>query len=542
MTKYEQYIEDTQSGKIIVGKYCLLAVQRHVNDLKRPEFYFDKKAADTAILMIECMRITEGLMNLSDFQAFIVSQIFGWKLTKNNLRKYRYSYLEMARKTGKTTLVEAIAIVFYLSEPKAEIYNAATKRDQAKYGFLIAQDIVRNTPLLADRIKIHQNVMLYGSSRFEPLSAEAKRLDGLNPLVNIIDEFHEHPNDKLYNVLKSGMGARKQPHQMVITTAGFNKESACFNLRKTCTEILEGIKEDDSMFVMIFSLDDNDDWENPDNWIKANPNLGVTVDMDFLLQEYKQAKNNGGSEIVNFKTKNLNIWCDAPKVWIPNEVWVKNTHGLKISDLLGKTCYGGLDCAKSVDLNAFCLIFPDQFERNGNEIIPILPFFWIPDDKIKNNKDRVDYRKWVDQGHMFEFKDSNIVDYNIIEQDILQQIMKYDFRGGDFDHVYAGNVVSNLALKGIEWAPLGQSHGPLTSATQEVERLATGQLFEHFGNPVMRWMIGNVVLNMNAKGYVMPDKAKSQNKIDGVSALVNAVTRWRRLKSTPMDLSFTSLK
>lgn len=527
MTKYDRYIEGALSGKIVIGEYALLAVKRHKSDLKRKDIYFDSKAADSAIRMIESMNLTEGPMILSDFQSFIVCQIFGWKWAKNHYRRYKYSYLEMARKSGKTTLVEAIALIFFLSDPKAEIYNAATKRDQAKYGFQIAQDIVRHTPLLEKQIKVYQHTMLAGSSRFEPLSAEAKRLDGLNPLVNIIDEYHEHPSDKLYNVLKSGMGARKQPHQMVITTAGFNKGSACYNLRKTCIEILKGVKEDDSMFVMIFTLDEGDDWENPDTWQKANPNLDITVSMDFLLQEYKQAKNNGGSEEVNFKTKNLNVWCDAARVWIPDEVWVKNHDPkFKISDLIGKRCYGGLDCAKSVDLNSFVLFFPEVFEKDGRAISAFVPYFWIPEEYVRTNRDRVDYSRWVQQGHVISTS-GNIADFNQIEFDILKAIEPYDFGGLSYDPAYAGNVASNLANEGIQVSPLRQGFLSLTMPTNELERLATGIMLEHFNNPVMRWMIGNVELAYDPAGNIKPDKAKSSNKIDGPAALIDAIAHYK---------------
>jgi phage terminase large subunit-like protein len=250
--------------------------------------------------------------------------------------------------------------------------------------------------------------------------------------------------------------------------------------------------------------------------------------MDFLRARFTQAINEGGSKEVDFRTKNLNEWCDTDKVVIPDDIWILNRHGLQPEDLLGKVCYGGLDCSKSVDLNAFALIFPEMDEVNGKIVSPILPFFWLPESKFVGNTDRVDYKKWEKEGFVYK-TDGNIADYNKIEYDILKAIEKYDFRGLDYDHAYAGNVASNLANQGIECAPLRQGHLSLTGPTNEMIRMAMGNLFEHFNNPVMRWMIRNLILKTDAAGNIKPDKEKSQNKIDGVSALVNAIARWKRI-------------
>jgi phage terminase large subunit-like protein len=561
MTETERYARDITGGKILAGHWIIKAAERFLKDLQRTDMIFEELDAYRVVNYFEKIlvhwedRWAGKPIILEDWQKFIVQQIYGWKWRQTGKRRVRKVYIQIARKNAKTTLAAGLGdyelTASHTNSP--QVYVGANNEKQAKICTNTAGRILEHSKLRtyinSGHLKfysyndnIHTITFQKKNGIMNAMSKDAKTKDGFNPSLGIIDEYHEAKDDKLLNVIQSGQGAREEPLLFVITTAGFHKAGPCYSkLRKYSTEVLDGVIEDDSFMAFVYELDSGDDWRDPKNWIKANPNLGVSVTLEFLLARCKEAMNEGGSTEVDFRTKNLNEWCDAEKVWIPDNIWIGNTHSLKIEDLKNAVCYGGLDCAKSVDLNAFVLIFPEFAEVKGKLITPIIPFFWVPESKIKLNSDRVDYKKWKDQGFIIE-TEGNIADYNKIEFDILKEVEKYNFRGLDYDHAYAGNVASNLANQGIECAPLRQGHLSLTGPTNELERMATGQLFEHFGNPVMRWMIGNVALKLDAAGNIKPDKEKSQNKIDGVAAMVNAIARWQRDRAQPLDLTFTSLK
>jgi phage terminase large subunit-like protein len=557
MTGAERYARNVISGKQIAGYWIIKAAQRFLADLQRPDLEWDELEAERAVNFFEIylyhfQDIWAGTpIKLEDWQMFMIQQVYGWKIKATGRRRIRKVYAQIARKNAKSTTIGGCIdyelIASHINSP--QIFVGANNEKQAKICTNISGRIMEGSPKLRPYLNsghlkfysynddIHTITFKKRNGSVLTMSKNANTKDGFNPSMGVIDEYHEAKDDKLLNVIESGQGARQEPLLFVITTAGFNKSGPCYSkLRDVSTKILDGVLEDDSMLCFIYELDPGDDWKDEKNWIKANPNLGVSVSMDFLRSRFIQAINEGGSKEVDFRTKNLNEWCDAEKVWIPDTTWQENHHiniktkdaVISIEDLKGALCYGGLDCAKSVDLNSFALIFPEFTEIDGKLITPIIPFFWVPESKIKSNTDRVDYKKWKDQGFIIE-TEGNIADYNKIEFDIMETIGKYDFRGLDYDHAYAGNVASNLASQGIECAPLRQGHLSLTGPTNEFERMATGNLFEHFGNPVMRWMVGNVALKTDAAGNIKPDKEKSQNKIDGVAATINALARWKRI-------------
>lgn len=564
MTGAERYarhiLEPINAWK--TGRLMKLAAERFLRDLERDDIYLDEAECQRVVDYNEtCLYHFEDIwagkpILLEDWQKFIKQQVWGWKVKATGRRRIRRVYAQIARKNAKSTTiagdVDYELVASGTNSP--QVFIGANNEKQAKICTNISGQIMANSPKLrpyfnSGHLKfysynegIHTISFKKKNGSVTTMSKNANTKDGFNPSLGVIDEYHEAKDDKLLNVIESGQGARQEPLLFVITTAGFNKDGPCYSkLRDVSVKILEGVLEDDSMLAFIYELDPEDDWKDERNWIKANPNLGVSVSMDFLRSRFIQASNEGGSKEVDFRTKNLNEWCDAEKVVIPDDIWILNRHGLQPSDLLKKTCYGGLDCSKSVDLNAFNLIFPDQFEINGKLVCPTLSFIWLPEAKIQSNNDRVDYKKWEKEGFVIK-TDGNIADYNKIEADIVKAIDLYDFRGLDYDHAYAGNVASNLANLGYECAPLRQGHLSLTGPTNELIRMAYGQLLEHFGNPVLRWMIRNLILKTDAAGNIKPDKEKSQNKIDGVSAMVNAIARWQRVKAEGgLDLTFTSL-
>jgi phage terminase large subunit-like protein len=549
MTEAERYARDVDEGRKVSGHWIKQAAKRFLSDLERDDLEFDELEANRVVNFFELFLCHwEGVwagkpIILEDWQKFIIQQVFAWK--KNGKKRIRSVYVQIARKNAKTTLAAGIALYHLIadSENAPQIYVGANNEDQAKIctntaGRILEESgklrtYIRNgqVSLFSYKDKVNTITFKKRNGSISAMSRDAKTKDGFNPSLGIIDEYHEAKDDKLLNVIESGQGARHEPLLFVITTAGFNKSGPCYSkLRDVSTKILDGVIEDDSHLAFVYEADEGDDWKDESTWVKSNPNLGVSVSVEYLRSRLTKAINEGGSKEVDFRTKNLNEWCDAEKVWIQDSIWIANSYQLSPSDLKNAVCYGGLDCAKSVDLNAFVLIFPEFTEIKGKLITPILPFFWVPESKIQSNSDRVDYKKWEKEGYIIK-TEGNIADYNKIEYDILKAIDIYDFKGLDYDHAYAGNVASNLANQGIECAPLRQGHLSLTGPTNELERMATGQLFEHFNNPVMRWMIGNVTLKTDAAGNIKPDKEKSTNKIDGVAAMVNAIARWKRIEA-----------
>ena len=363
----------------------------------------------------------------------------------------------------------------------------------------------------------HSLTMESTLSKMEPLSRDSDKLDGLNPHFAVIDEFHAHKTDDLYNVLKSATGARRQPMLFTITTAGFDKLGPCFLMRRTYIDILKGIKEQDNTFVIIFTLDEGDDWKDPKNWGKSNPNIGISLKPEYLNEEFNSAVNRGGSEEVNFKTKNLNVWVDAPVVWIPDELVVACNRGTTDDDLRGKTCYAGLDLASHVDITALALYFP--------ELKAVKVHYWIPEAKITEEADRVDYRRWVAEGRITA-TEGNVIDIDTHVDQIYDIIKKYNCRNVAFDPAKAYHgTVQGLQKKGLNQIldEFDQGIRSMSEPTRELERMVTGGEIDLLHDPVLRWMFRNAVAVTDANANIKLHKGKSQNKIDGLIAVINAI-------------------
>tara|TARA_R110002153_G_scaffold15270_1_gene54705 strand:+ start:396 stop:2066 length:1671 start_codon:yes stop_codon:yes gene_type:complete len=525
-----QYAHDVINEKVIVGRLVKLAVKRHFDDLKNGHkrgLYFDEKAGQHIIDFFKFIKHVKGpkakeVLELEPFQQFRLWCLFGWK-KENGIRRFNYAYNSIGRKNGKTT--EAAGIALYLliadGEKGAEIYTCATKKEQAKVAFDIASAQVQKNKHLQRHIGIHKNNLhvLSTHSKMTALSSDSSTLDGLNPSGVILDEFHAAKDQgKLFNVLKSGMGSRDNPMMYIITTAGFNKESACFKLRKTCIDILEGRKVDDTTFVLIFTLDDDDDWTDKKNWVKANPNNGKAIKLNYLTDEFNQAINTP-SQQVNFKTKNLNIWTDSSINWIPDEAWKKCNKGGEIETLKKRACYGGLDLASTSDFNAFVLLFPDV----DNESFDVVCHFWAPKEKANSKKDQIDYLQWEKQNYI-KLTEGNVVDHRIIQADILNICTQYNVKSIAFDRflAYTG-LVQELTEEGLPMQEFGQGFLSMSEPTKQLERLIHTKRINHFGNPILRWMASNVELKIDPAFNIKIDKAKSSEKVDGMVALVMAL-------------------
>ena len=328
----ELYAEQVRSGEILVCEYVRLAVERYYADLDRAldmGRYFDKKAAMRAIRFIEKLKHTKGewagqRFRLEPWQQFVLWNIFGWK-NADDTRRFRYAYIEIARKNGKTALSAGIGLymLFADGESRPEVYSAATVKDQAKICFSDAAEIVKATDL-KNYLTPYRNSIVYElkGGTMKPLSSDYGTHDGLNPSCGIIDEFHAHKDSGMFDVIKSAFGARRQPLMFIITTAGFDKSGVCYAYRENVIKVLRGVNEDDSLFGIIYTLDDKSEWDDPKMWIKANPNLGVSLSADYLADQVKDAKNRPEA-VRNVMTKNVDLWVDAERTWILDDVWVE---------------------------------------------------------------------------------------------------------------------------------------------------------------------------------------------------------------------------
>ena len=386
MTAAEKYARSVVSGEKITGKWIRLACEKFLKDLERKDIVLDVKQGQRAINFIERkLRHWEGVWRgqkliLEDWQRFIVMQVFGWQ--KNGKRRIRSVYIQIARKNGKTSFAAAVLLyhLFADRENTPQILVGANNEDQAKICVNSSGRIIEQSPELKELVDEDVvKLSIYGRNvigvynhetdgSVKAMSKNAGALDGFNPSLGVIDEYHEAKDDSLLNVIESGQGARPEPLLFVVTTAGFDKQGPCYKkLRRSSVDMLSEKVEDDSHLAFVYELDDGDKWDDPDIWFKSNPNLGISVFPDYLKSRLVKAKNEGGTKEVDFKTKNLNMWVDAPTVWIQDEKWMENTYGIDPEELIGATCYGGLDLATGIDINAFSLYFP-----NFKEILELI--------------------------------------------------------------------------------------------------------------------------------------------------------------------------
>lgn len=523
------YIDDVLSGKRNAGELELLAVQRHVSDVDHAMelgIYFDERAAKRALAFCQLIKHYQGEWAGQEFvpegwQCFILWSLFGWK-TAGGVRRFKYAAIEVPRKNGKTMLGAIIALYGLVAdgEQGAQIFSAAVDKDQAAICWRAACKIVEQSPVLQKMLTIWKTSIAYEktASFYKPLSKETKNKDGLNPHFTICDEMHAWVTDDIYNLIRSGMGARRQPLIFSITTAGFNMNSPYYQMRRGYIDILKGVKKDGHTFVLIFSPDPEDDWKDPEVWHKASPNLGVSVYEDFMRMEFEAAINKGSTTEVNFKTKNLNLWVDAPDVWIRDELVAKCDYGTTEGELRGDVCYAGLDLASHVDINALCLYFPER------DIPAALFYFWIPEDKVKEKEDHVDYRQWQKEGFI-RVTNGNVIDIDEMVADLSKILRDYDVQSLAFDPAKAYHgVIQGLQKEGFDdiLDEFSQGIQNMSEPTKKMESDVSAGKVDLMGNPVIRWMFRNVVIYRDANDNIKMDKKRSAEKIDGCVAMANA--------------------
>lgn len=517
-----------------------LAAQRYLNDLERDDISFDEDLYNHAVTFIQELPHTVGSyagsnFKLEEWQHFIVANLFGF-VKSDGLRRFTRAYVEVPRKNGKSTFSNAIMLYGLLAdgEETAQVYSAATKLDQAMMVFSEGARVCKKTDWIADAVNVYNSVnnrrINYEESVYRPLEWNPGKQDGLNTHMAVIDEYHAHPNDELYNVIRNSMGARKQPLLFVITTAGFNRESACYRHRQYCTKVVEGVIQDDALFSSIYTLDAEDDWKNPKSWAKANPNWNVSVNPRQLEEGLQEALELSHKE-VEFKTKLLNVWTDTANVWIPDEKWAK----CEAAEEPEGICYGGLDLATTGDFCAFSLYWPTSKL--------VKTWYWLPEEAAKRRNDQQGdaIRGWCREGFITA-TEGNVTDYDFIRAKIGELAEKYDIKEIAYDRWNATQIVNDLMSDGMTMYPFGQGFGSMSAPTKEFERLVNKVGIFHDGNPVTRWMLGNVLLKRDPSDNIKIDKAKSGDKVDGpVSIVMSLGTYLQESNNESEDFWFVSI-
>lgn len=495
--------------------------------------YYDEESADFAVAFIESLCHTKGTwagkkFELIDWQEQIIRDLFG-TLKPNGYRQFNTAYIEIPKKQGKSELAAAVALLLTCGdgEQRAEVYGCAADRQQASIVFEVAADMVRMCPALSKRVKIlaSQKRIIYipTNSFYQVLSAEAYSKHGFNIHGVVFDELHTQPNRKLFDVMTKGSGdARMQPLYFLITTAGTDTHSICYETHQKAKDILEGRKIDTTFYPVIYGADESDDWTDPKVWKKANPSLGITVEIDKVQTACESAKQNP-SEENSFRQLRLNQWVKQAVRWMPMDKWDKCTFAVNEDDLRGRICYGGLDLSSTTDITAFVLVFPPLDEEDK---YVILPYFWIPEDTLdlRVKRDHVPYDVWERQGYL-QTTEGNVIHYGYIEKFIEKLGERFNIREIAFDRWGAVQMVQNLEGMGFTVVPFGQGFKDMSPPTKELMKLTLEQKIAHGGHPVLRWNMDNIFVRTDPAGNIKADKEKSTEKIDGAIATIMALDR-----------------
>jgi phage terminase large subunit-like protein len=555
----ERYAEDVLNGTIIAPETVKQACRRYFNDheIKLDKGWsFDTNAAKKAIEFFpKLLKHFQGEFSgqkfeLFDWQKFVVWNVYGWKKA-NRYRRFNYVYITVPRKAGKSDFIagEAIRGLGFDGEDGAEVYSAATTSKQAKIVFNASKAMVNKSKWLKQYISVYTHNMhiLEKNSKYEALSRESSSEEGSNPHYGIIDEYHLHDKDDIFEMLKSGMGTRRQPLIWIITTRGFRKFTPCYNYEQICLKVLSGVLEQDNLFALIYGPDKGDDWESPETWAKVNPSYRhLEVTRDFYEREYKDAKNNP-SKVINFKTKNVNEWTSQISVWIDDSNWMACKEVFDIDFLKGRDCYCGLDLASVSDITQLTLtFFIDEWD-----CFVQLYYIFVPEDTAKErvSRDNVNYDVWIRDGEMIQTP-GNTTDYDAIRRYISGYYVSGTFVEHDdsciadmfnlisiaYDPWNSSQLITDLINDGIECNGFRQGYATMSSPTKGFKKLVLERKMKHNGNRPMRWMISNVNIIKDPAENEKISKKHSSDKVDGPVSAVMSYGEYVTKTSDDVDL------
>ena len=524
MKPYYRYIEDVSSGKVVVGENIKLAIQRFQNDIQREDLVFKEDVVDGAIDFISTLKHFTGKSSgqnfiLEDWQAFIVANIVGWYWKDTDNRRYSSSYIEISRKQGKTALAAALCLYFLIAdgEDGAEVDLAANSKEQAKIAFSFCSTFTKQLDPKAKYLKAYRDSILLdaNNSKLKVFAADDSKLDGFNASFGLIDEYHSAKNSKVRDVIKSSMGMRQNPHLCTITTAGFDKTLPCYKLRSTAIDVLNGLKEDDSMFIAIYCLDEDDEWTDEKNWCKCSPNLDVTVTSKYIREQVQSAINNP-SEEVGVKTKTLNLWCDTAQVWLPETYIIKASKNVDLQNLKDYPCYVGVDLASTSDLTAvsYLVVKDDKYYFRTD--------YYLPESALREKADRELYKYWKQMG-LLKITDGNVTDYDYITNDLMTNSDIVNIQKVGYDKYNSTQWAITATDLGLPLEEYPQTLGNFNKPTREMERLLLSGKAVIDNNEITRWCFKNVTLKSDYNGNVKPNKSINAKKIDGAISMIQAL-------------------
>ena len=526
--RLEGYVTGILDGSRPSCRYIKLACQRWLDDLKRPDLYFDSAVYLKICRFSRQFKHYKGplagqFFEPEDWQLFVFANIIGLKRSESGRRKYRLGDLYLPRKNGKTFLSAIFALWFLMmdGEAGAEVYMAALDQEQAKLCYDAAITLGRGS-IFGKLLKIYNSRLKtecpHVNGVMKPLSKDTQNKDGLNIHAAICDERHAWPSTEMLDVIKTGMGARPQPFILSISTAGVDVSNPYFSdVEAYKSEISGAMPLEDDHFFLLYCPDEGDRWEDEETWIKTNPNLGVSLSWDYMRSTFNEAQVRGGSYIVSFQTKNLNLWVDAPKVWLPDEDIALCNRPFDEGDLAGEECYVGIDLASKNDICATALFFP--------KYMYVKFLFVLPEGKISERSDRVDYRKWMEEGWIVSCP-GRVLDEGWYIATLFDLLRRYDVRCIAYDPWGMWDLKHQFSRYEDELMEYAQDIRHMSVPTKRLESEVLKHRMNFGGNPVLRWMMRNVVVYIDPNANVKLDKARSRNKIDGVVALVDAIGGW----------------
>ncbi len=508
--------------------YVKLACSRFLSDLKRKEFIMDEKEVDKWCNFLEMLPHVKGewannkeKLKLSDWQIFCVVNVYGFYFKYNGRRRFREVYIEVPRKNGKTFFFSGLGIGMMTIENEfgAEIYCGATTEKQAWEVFRPAKRILERTPNLRAAFGITVNAKtlnkISNDSRFEPVIGIPH--DGASPSCGIVDEYHEHKTSEVPSTFRTGMAARKNPLLLIITTAGSNMGSPCYDSRLDLIKILKKTEIDDRLFGIIYTIDDGDDWSTIKAQKKANPNYGISVDPDYLDGQLIQAKRSPLKQ-AEYRTKHINQWIGAKSAWMNMLSYEKCTTELVMEDRLGDKCYLALDLASKLDVAALVALFPPT---SKNSKWSVFAFHYLPEDTIAANDM---YKAWHAEGWLTA-TDGSVIDYDAISDDMRMLKSNYQVQEVPYDPFQATQFALLMQKEGFPMIEYGATVKNFSEPMKKLEELIVDNAIEFQKDPVLKWMFGNVTAKLDLKDNIFPNKERPENKIDGVVAIIMGLAR-----------------
>lgn len=545
-SRYTSYAEKVLTGEVVAGELIKLACSRFMSYLDSDTITFNSNKADKVVNFIEKLTLSTGKFahskfKLSEWQKFVIYYVYGLVYKDSGLRVTRELYLQLSRKSGKTALASAMALYHLVAdgENDGQIIFAANSTAQAQLAFTMATNYVSYIDPKGKYFKKYRDSIKFPPTKsiMKVVSADANRLDGLNISAAVIDEYHAAPNNAVSEVLSSSVGMRTQPLIIYVTTSGFDLTSPCYQMHNTCVEVLHGKLQDDSLAAFIFELDEDDDIEDPKNWLKCQPNLGLTVTEDYIKSELVKAKNNP-SLMTNFKTKILNKWvASAIGEWIPAEYLLRCSERVNLEDHAHNVCYIGLDLSSVSDMTAISVLVFDNY----NQKYIFKNYYFLPQTALDESSNREKYRVWNELGYL-NLTSGNVVDYEYILNKIQQINRIIPVQAISYDSWQSTALIIKLTELGYNCVPFSQSTGSMNRPTRHIEMITRNGHLVLDDNPITRWMFANCELREDYNNNVKPIKLNkmSENKIDGVAAMCDALGHY--LTETHYDNTLISIK